>query len=219
MARPTARSLAGPRRPLPRGRPFSAGRRAPVAALRERQAIRDELVSQAVAHAGVFGSVARGTETSVSDLDIFVVFAPGWSGDALDQIPITERIEARLRAVWPDMPIDVVDLDAVSPVRRAEVRADAAGLDQDTSVAGPLVVDGVERCLERIADAARTLGARDDDVSPDVKLPELRKLGSKLRHDSDRIRPVVLWRTVENRLEPLEDMAHRERARLSDADR
>ena len=49
-----------------------------------------------------------------------------------------------------------------------------------------MVVDAVERCLERIAEAARKLGHTFDTAMPeDVDLHALRQFGSVLRHDYD----------------------------------
>jgi uncharacterized protein with HEPN domain len=64
--------------------------------------------------------------------------------------------------------------------------------------------DAVERCLERICEAARKLGDSLDAAYPEVEFPKLRQLGSVLRHDYDDIDADILWRTVTERLAPLE---------------
>ncbi len=74
-----------------------------------------------------------------------------------------------------------------------------------------LLNDGVERCLERIAEAARKIGDRFDDQYTDINLPALRRLGSILRHDYDTIRPELIWDFVKNELPKLKEMAKTER--------
>ncbi|MCP5373252.1 MAG: DUF86 domain-containing protein [Hyphomicrobiales bacterium] len=66
--------------------------------------------------------------------------------------------------------------------------------------------DAVERCLERIAEAARKLGDEFDARFPAADLPNLRRLGSVLRHDYDLIEALFLWNAVERRLPPLRRM-------------
>jgi uncharacterized protein with HEPN domain len=72
--------------------------------------------------------------------------------------------------------------------------------------------DAVERCLERIAEAARKIGEALDASYPDVGFPKLRQLGSVLRHDYDEINADLMWRTVKERLGPLEAACRRELA-------
>ena len=73
-----------------------------------------------------------------------------------------------------------------------------------------LLNDGVERCLERIAEAARKIGDHFDDQYTDINLPALRRLGSILRHDYDSIRPELIWDFVKNELPKLKKMAGNE---------
>lgn len=70
-----------------------------------------------------------------------------------------------------------------------------------------LLNDGVERCLERIAEAARKIGDYFDDQYTDINLPALRRLGSILRHDYDTIRPELIWDFIINELPKLKQMA------------
>ncbi len=74
-----------------------------------------------------------------------------------------------------------------------------------------LLNDGVERCLERIAEAARKIGDRFDDQYTNIDLLALRRLGSMLRHDYDIIRPELIWDFVKNELPKLKEMAKTER--------
>ena len=73
-----------------------------------------------------------------------------------------------------------------------------------------LLNDGVERCLERIAEAARKIGDYFDDQYTDINLPALRRLGSILRHDYDTIRPELIWDFVKNELPRIKAMAESE---------
>ena len=73
-----------------------------------------------------------------------------------------------------------------------------------------LLNDGVERCLERIAEAARKIGDRFDDQYTDINLPALRRLGSILRHNYDTIRPELIWDFVKNELPKLKQMSENE---------
>ena len=72
--------------------------------------------------------------------------------------------------------------------------------------------DAVERCLERICEAARKLGDSLDAKYPEVEFAKLRQLGSVLRHDYDDIDTDMLWRSVTERLDPLEHACRRELA-------
>lgn len=84
------------------------------------------------------------------------------------------------------------------------VRSYTAGLDREAYLRTPLVMDAVERCLERMAEAARKLGDRYDGLNPEADLPSLRRFGSVLRHDYDAINPLLVWLLIENRLDVLE---------------
>jgi len=72
-----------------------------------------------------------------------------------------------------------------------------AGLTAKTFATDRMVVDAVERCLERIAEAARKLGAEfDAKVPDDLDLHKVRQFGSVLRHDYDAIDNGVIWNAV-----------------------
>jgi len=73
-----------------------------------------------------------------------------------------------------------------------------------------LLIDGVERCLERIAEASRKIGDRFDTKYTDINLHALRRLGSILRHDYDTIRPELIWDFIKNELPKLKEMAKSE---------
>jgi uncharacterized protein with HEPN domain len=72
--------------------------------------------------------------------------------------------------------------------------------------------DAVERCLERICEAARKLGDALDAKYPEAEFLKLRQLGSVLRHDYDYIDTDMLWRSLTERLDPLEHACRSELA-------
>ena len=96
----------------------------------------------------------------------------------------------------------------------ARTRAHVAGMNEAAFLEDAKTVDAVERCIERIAEAARKLGDAYDGTYPDLDLPALRQLGSVLRHDYDGVQPVLLWGFIQNRLGPLERMARAELAKV-----
>lgn len=75
--------------------------------------------------------------------------------------------------------------------------------------------DAVERCLERICEAARKLGDELDAKYPEAEFAKLRQLGSVLRHDYDYVDADMLWRSVTERLEPLERACRIELAEIA----
>jgi uncharacterized protein with HEPN domain len=66
----------------------------------------------------------------------------------------------------------------------------AFGKDQRT-------YDAVERCLERISEAAAKLGDLRPSLIPDQPSQEIRALGNRLRHEYDAIREDRLWDIVQ----------------------
>jgi uncharacterized protein with HEPN domain len=64
-----------------------------------------------------------------------------------------------------------------------------------------MAVDAVERCLERIAKAARKLGHQFDPAMPkNIDLHTVRQFGSVLRHDYDTVDTGIIWNVVEKEL-------------------
>lgn len=96
------------------------------------------------------------------------------------------------------------------------IRTYTAGLDEAEFLSDGKTVDATERCLERIAEAARKLGDRFDANYPALNLHALRRLGSALRHDYDSIQPTLLWGFIRDRLDPLEAMARIEMEKLAE---
>jgi uncharacterized protein with HEPN domain len=97
----------------------------------------------------------------------------------------------------------------------SRIRSYMQGVTAEQLAASHKTRDAVERCLERICEAARKLGDVLDAKYPDAEFPKLRQLGSVLRHDYDDIDTDMLWRSVTERLGPLELACQRELAEMS----
>ena len=63
-----------------------------------------------------------------------------------------------------------------------------------------LVYDAVERCLERISEAAAKLGEEATALVPEVPWRDIRALGNRLRHNYEEIAADRLWRIVHDDL-------------------
>jgi uncharacterized protein with HEPN domain len=57
--------------------------------------------------------------------------------------------------------------------------------------------DAVERCLERISEAAAKLGDLASALMPEQPWHKVRALGNRLRHEYDAIRADRLWAIVQ----------------------
>ena len=95
----------------------------------------------------------------------------------------------------------------------ARIRRHIAGLDQSAFLRDQKTQDAVERCLERICEAARKLGDGYDAVYPDVEFQNLRQLGSVLRHDYEDVRADLIWAAIIKRLPRLEAACRAELAK------
>jgi predicted nucleotidyltransferase len=78
------------------------------------------LRERGVAHAAVFGSVARGDNRPDSDLDVLVEFAPGAEGTIYDYVRFKEYVIGLFEG-----PVDVIDRAALKPHLRAPAARDA----------------------------------------------------------------------------------------------
>lgn len=61
----------------------------------------------------------------------------------------------------------------------------------------------VERCLERISEAAKKLEGHSEACCPEIAWPQLRALGNLLRHEYDRVDLIRIWLLIEDNLPPL----------------
>jgi uncharacterized protein with HEPN domain len=78
-----------------------------------------------------------------------------------------------------------------------------AGLDREAFAGDTLRRDAVERCLERICEAAFRLGEKAAELVPSQPWGDIRGMGNRLRHAYDRIDLHLLWNTVRDRLPSL----------------
>jgi uncharacterized protein len=75
--------------------------------------------ARGVAHAAVFGSVARGEQHPDSDLDILVDFEPGSEGTIYDYVRFKEYVAGLF-----NVPVDVIDRAALKPHLRQPATRD-----------------------------------------------------------------------------------------------
>ncbi|MAF62979.1 MULTISPECIES: HepT-like ribonuclease domain-containing protein [Pseudomonadota] len=64
-----------------------------------------------------------------------------------------------------------------------------------------MLIDAVERCLQRITEAVVKIGEeRFTVVAPDVSFHQIRGLGNRLRHEYDTLDEAVVYNTVHKSL-------------------
>jgi uncharacterized protein len=78
------------------------------------------LKARGVAHAALFGSIARGDQRPGSDIDIMIELDPGARVTMFDYVDIKEHIEGLFQG-----PVDVVNRDGLKPFVRPGATADA----------------------------------------------------------------------------------------------
>ena len=91
--------------------------------------------------------------------------------------------------------------DIVENVRA--IQRYTAGMDETSFGEDSKTYDAVERCLERISEAASKLGDLAPALVPGQPWQEIRALGNRLRHEYDAIREDRLWDIVQIDLPPL----------------
>jgi uncharacterized protein with HEPN domain len=102
-------------------------------------------------------------------------------------------------------------LPSDKPTRRLEdiienaqsIQRYVAGMDATAFEKDQKTCDAVERCLERISEAAAKLGDLAGSFVPGQPWQEIRALGNRLRHEYDTIRADRLWDIVQINLPPL----------------
>ncbi len=95
-----------------------------------------------------------------------------------------------------DRPADIVEHGRQSLDYTAGMTVSTFKLDNHTR-------DAVERCLERVCEAARRLGDRARDLLPNQPWNDIRGMGNRLRHGYDRIDHTVIWHVVRDELPSL----------------
>lgn len=91
-------------------------------------------------------------------------------------------------------------------------------MDQTDFELNGLVRGAVERCLERIREAAHRLGSVAEELIPGQPWGQIRGMGNQLRHAYNRITIDMIWDTVRYRLPSLDADARHALARLRPPD-
>jgi uncharacterized protein with HEPN domain len=89
-------------------------------------------------------------------------------------------------------------IENVQAIQRYTAGMDLAAFGKDDKTR-----DAVERCLERISEAAVKLGDMATLLMPSQPWRKIRAFGNRLRHEYDSIREDRLWDIVENDLTSL----------------
>jgi uncharacterized protein with HEPN domain len=92
------------------------------------------------------------------------------------------------------------------------------GMDRRTFEQDGRTRDAVERCLERICEAAHRLGEHAMGLMPGQPWGDIRGMGNRLRHAYDRVDLEIVWNTARDRLPALAAEARRALARLPGID-
>ena len=103
------------------------------------------------------------------------------------------------------MPSKYDPADALADIIENAERIEAylVGMDREAFERDGKTRDAVERCLERICEAAHRLGARAAELAPNQPWGDIRAMGNRLRHAYDRLDLDIVWNTVRDRLPPL----------------
>ncbi len=89
-------------------------------------------------------------------------------------------------------------IDNVAPIEIYVAELNEEGLSHDM-----LRYDAVERCLERICEAAHRLGDAAATLMPRQSWQDIRGLGNRLRHAYDHVDLAIVWKVVTERLPEL----------------
>ena len=89
-----------------------------------------------------------------------------------------------------------------------------AGLSRDAFLADEKTIDAVERCLQRISEAAYKIGSYLDDIYPEAPWQDARGIGNILRHKYDQVTDDLIWASIERDIPRLQKSAAQEIERL-----
>jgi uncharacterized protein with HEPN domain len=84
-----------------------------------------------------------------------------------------------------------------------------AGVDRAAFASNGVLRDAVERCVERVCEAAHRLGDRAAELMPDQPWGDIRGMGNRLRHAYDRVNLDVIWNAARHDLPGLAADARR----------
>jgi len=86
----------------------------------------------------------------------------------------------------------------------ARIETHTVGIEDETAFEeNHTVYDAVERCLERISEAAKKLDPVAESLCPGIPWREIRGLGNVLRHEYDRVETIRIWYVLQDDLPPL----------------
>jgi uncharacterized protein with HEPN domain len=102
-------------------------------------------------------------------------------------------------------------LPSNNPIRRLEDILDHIGRIKeythttscDEFITDRKTQDAVERCLERISEAASKLENTAEALIPDQPWSEIRAIGNIIRHEYDNVDPIIIWNIVSRELDSL----------------
>jgi uncharacterized protein with HEPN domain len=89
-------------------------------------------------------------------------------------------------------------LDILDNIRL--IRSYIDGMDRAAFEADTRTRDAVERCLERLSEAATKLGSQAEELAPGLPWPAVRAFGNVLRHAYDQVDPTRIWEIVSDDL-------------------
>lgn len=106
-------------------------------------------------------------------------------------------------------------LDILDNIRLIQGYVD--GMDRVAFNADSRTRDAVERCLERLSEAATKLGAQADELAPGPPWVAVRAFGNVLRHAYDQVDPKRIWEIITTDLTPMAEAAEAAPLRLEKA--
>ena len=196
-------------------------------AIRTLKAHEAELRALGVQRLSLFGSLARGEAGPESDVDLAVMLDPERKIGLFRYVALQEQLEDMLgrkrrygQRAGHEAALAGADrtgsraciltttVSATGCATSSTIADWIAGYIDDRGfaefLADRMTRDAVERCLERITEAAVRIGPdRMEKIAPGLPLHEVRGLGNVLRHAYEAIDPKLIWDTVQNDLPPL----------------
>ncbi len=91
-------------------------------------------------------------------------------------------------------------------------------MSRDAYFTDEKTIDAVERCLQRISEAAYKLGSYLDDIYPDAPRKNARGVGNILQHKYDQVTEDLIWASIEEDIPRLRKSALREIGRLKQSE-
>ena len=106
-------------------------------------------------------------------------------------------------------------LDILDNIRL--IQSYVEGMDRVAFNADSRTRDAIERCLERVSEAAIKLGPQADELAPGMPWLAVRVFGNALRHAYDQVDPARIWEIITVDLAPMAEAAEAALLRLEKA--